>query len=542
MGSNVDKKIDIEETIEQVEAKQIETDEKINESKKESKSPVWKCVLSISFIVLSVALVYLLIWSKYIFGNVPFAQILYHITVPLAGTDTSIVSSYFIGVAPWVALSVVIMILMAVMNHFWKKNCGKEPKKFWGRVWKRIQKINGFLVKRKFKISSIILIIVLVVNFFGFGIHSWLYGRFDSSTIFEDYYVDAATANIKAPEKKKNLIFILSESLEASYSDPENGGCMDKNYIPRLTELAKANTHFSRNESLAGAIEVDGTGWTMASMVAQTTGVPLMIPARRNAYGKYAEFLPGITSMGEILEQNGYVNELLIGSKKEFAGVDKYFGQHGNYEIFDFNTAMEKEYVMYHNGFWGIEDWDLFQIARDEVSRLASGDQPFNIMINTIDLHTPGGYRCLACGYEHEDNYQDIISCQDRLITKFVAWCEEQDFYEDTVIVVAGDHLSMAPIVKNEYTPDGYSRSAFNAIINSDLEPVNATNRLFTTMDMFPTILASLGFEIEGNRLGLGTNLYSEEKTVMETVGKKEFMEEISKNSKLYNKEILELK
>ena len=58
-------------------------------------------------------------------------------------------------------------------------------------------------------------------------------------------------------------------------------------------------------------------------------------------------------------------------------------------------------------------------------------------------------------------------------------------------------------------------------------------------MDMFPTILASLGFKIEGERLGLGTNLYSDKKTVMETIGKKEFMEEISKNSKLYNKEIL---
>jgi phosphoglycerol transferase len=124
-------------------------------------------------------------------------------------------------------------------------------------------------------------------------------------------------------------------------------------------------------------------------------------------------------------------------------------------------------------------------------------------------------------------------------LTRFVEWCKTQEFYEDTVIVVAGDHLSMAPVVKNEFTPDGYDRSVYNAIINSDLEPVNATNRLFTTMDMFPTILASLGFEIEGDRLGLGTNLYSDKKTVMEEVGKKEFMEEISKNSKLYNKEIL---
>ena len=154
-------------------------------------------------------------------------------------------------------------------------------------------------------------------------------------------------------------------------------------------------------------------------------------------------------------------------------------------------------------------------------------------------MHTPNGYLCNACGNEYDDNYKNIIACQDKQITNFVEWCQEQEFYEDTVIVVAGDHLSMAPIVKNEYVPDGYQRSVYNAIINSDLEPFNWKNRQFTTMDMFPTILASLGFEIEGERLGLGTNLYADKKTVMETIGKNEFMEEISKNSKLYNKDIL---
>ena len=28
-------------------------------------------------------------------------------------------------------------------------------------------------------------------------------------------------------------------------------------------------------------------------------------------------------------------------------------------------------------------------------------------------------------------------------------------------------------------------------------------------MDLFPSILAAMGYEIEGNRLGLGTNLFS---------------------------------
>ena len=528
-----------------------------------------KSILSILFVVLSVMLVYLLVWAKYTFGNIPFAQVLFHLMVPLEGTDSSIISSYFYGVLPWVCLTLGIMIVIGVTHYlaadyFAKDNeqdseqdddqadnqdeneieADKEESKkgikaVFGKALRGVLLANRFLVRNKMRLASVILIIVLIVDVFGFGIHSWLIDRFDSSSLFEDYYVDASKANIKAPEKKKNLIYILSESLEASFTDFENGGCMDKNYMPNLTQLAMENTHFSRNESMAGAIEVEGTGWTIAAMVAQTSGVPLMLPIGRNGYGKYGEFLPGVTSLGEILEENGYVNEIIIGSNREFAGVDTYFEQHGDYEVYDLNTAIENGYVKEHNGFWGVDDIDVMKIARDEINELAAGDQPFSIIVNTIDLHTPSGYTCRECRYQTADKYKNVIYCQDRLIAEFVAWCKEQDFYEDTVIVVMGDHLSMAPVVNNEYMPDGYLRSTYNAIINSDLEAVNPTNRDFTTMDIFPTILASLGFEIEGDRLGLGTNLYSDKKTVMELVGRKKFMEEISKNSKLYNKDIL---
>ena len=509
--------------------------DKEDKAKKKSEIKVWKCILSVSFIIISVMLIYLLNWSRYMFGEIPFSQILFHIMVPLEGADSSIITSYFSGVVKWVLLAGCLMAIMG--DGYYLGNKYKEKIK--NKVINILLIVNRFLLKRMLLISSIILVIVITVDVYGFGIDTWIEGRINSSTIFEEYYVDSGDAKIKAPKKKKNLIFVLSESLEATYTDFDNGGCMDQNYLPNLTELAKENTHFSRNESLAGAVEVEGTGWTIAAMVAQMSGVPLMLPVGNNAYGAYDEFLPGVTSLGDILEENGYVNEIIIGSQKEFAGVDTFFEQHGNYIIYDYFTAVKDGYVSNHNGFWGVDDKDLLKIAKDEIKELAAGDKPFNIVVNTIDLHTPNGYICSNCKSTHDDDYKNIIECQDRLIAEFVEWCQEQDFYEDTVIVVAGDHLSMAPVVKNEYVPDKYQRSVYHAIINSDLEPVNSTNRLFTTMDMFPTILASLGFDIEGERLGLGTNLYSSKKTVMETIGKKKFKDEMSRNSKLYNKEIL---
>ena len=59
-----------------------------------------------------------------------------------------------------------------------------------------------------------------------------------------------------------------------------------------------------------------------------------------------------------------------------------------------------------------------------------------------------------------------------------------------------------------------YKRRIYNCFINlpDGLMIGETTNREFSILDMVPTILASIGADIEGDRLALGTNLFSEEK------------------------------
>ena len=47
-----------------------------------------------------------------------------------------------------------------------------------------------------------------------------------------------------------------------------------------------------------------------------------------------------------------------------------------------------------------------------------------------------------------------------------------------------------------------------------------------------------MGCEIEGNRLGVGTNLFSGEKTIVEEHGLEFINKEFEKKSEFYNKEI----
>jgi phosphoglycerol transferase len=78
----------------------------------------------------------------------------------------------------------------------------------------------------------------------------------------------------------------------------------------------------------------------------------------------------------------------------------------------------------------------------------------------------------------------------------------------------------------------------YNAFINSSADGKNYYNREFSVIDMFPTTLASIGVKIQGNRLGLGTNLFSDDPTLIEKLGKEYFEREIQKRSKYYQNEL----
>ena len=55
-------------------------------------------------------------------------------------------------------------------------------------------------------------------------------------------------------------------------------------------------------------------------------------------------------------------------------------------------------------------------------------------------------------------------------------------------------------------------------------------------LDYFPTTLAALGAEIDGNRLGLGTNLFSYEQTLVERFGLSTVDDELEKKSRFMEK------
>ena len=118
-------------------------------------------------------------------------------------------------------------------------------------------------------------------------------------------------------------------------------------------------------------------------------------------------------------------------------------------------------------------------------------------------------------------------------IYNFINWCKDQAFYEDTIIVITGDHFRM----DSSLIDDASDRKLYNCYINSLKSPTNAIqNRTFTSLDLFPTTLSAMGFEIEGDRLGLGTDLFSDTDTLAEEIGFDTLNKELGKYSNYYIK------
>lgn len=401
--------------------------------------------------------------------------------------------------------------------------------------------------KHSFLIATVSL--VGTVAFFGSQIDafSYLKGMLRTTQVYEEEYTPPQNQEYKFPEKKKNLIFIFLESMETSFASVEEGGMMEENFIPYLTELAKENISFSDTEVLGGAHAVPGTTWTAAAMVTQTSGIPLTIPISKSNFGQNNKFLPGAYSLGEILEKEGYNQELMVGSKASYAKRRAYFEQHGNYRIFDYYTAIERgEEAGYlpedYYVWWGFEDQKLFDYAKREILQLHSEGKPFNFTMLTVDTHFTDGYKCELCESNFDNQYANVIRCSDKQLYDFISWIKEQPFYKDTVVVLSGDHLTMDHkyFDRVDETARERGRRIYNCFINTGKSDEFSKNRTFSTLDIFPTTLAALGVTWGSESLGLGVNLFSGEKTQCEKKGLDTFSYQLASGSDFYSDYIID--
>lgn len=499
-------------------------------------------ILSVIFATLGMVALTGTNWSKETFGDVDPDQMIVNMFSPTDGTSSEVMDTLWRGPVLQTATVVFLFALFVFSTRaLYLRRKEKE--------------INIFPIVLR-KLISLILSIALLSGGIAYGVREFqlatLYDMYYSESDFiESNFADPREVKMQFPQQRRNLIHIYLESMENTYLSRDLGGYMDENLMEPLTELAKEGVSFSHLESgFGGPVATMGCTWSVASMVNMSTGLPMKVPTGGNDYGSPDNFLPGAVTIGDILKAQGYELSLMFGASAKFGGLNYFYESHGDFNILDYDAAKEKGWIPpLYKEWWGYEDDKLFEFAKTELTRLNDTGKPFYFVMETADTHFPDGYVSPNTPTPRDSQYANVIAYSASEVEKFVRWIQQQPFYENTTIVLIGDHLSMD---KNFFTDmdKSYLRTTFNLIINPaegllDIPQERRFNRWWFNGDMFPTMLASIGVKIEGERLGVGTNLFSDMPTLLEENGEGKagwdaVNEGFSYKSDMYNANILE--
>lgn len=461
------------------------------------------------------------------FTIINFNEILFALKYSNKGTDSGIFISSVLSIFP---IATLIFLFLFVLFY----DITFDKRKIITKNNKQIYPFKFVNNHRKF-FTWLLFLLGIFSIFFHLGLCDYLFSSFKESSVIEDNYVNPKNAEVSF-EEKRNLVYILVESLETSMFTKDQGGYFDYELMPELYDLLndKDSVVFYDKNKAQTVNMIEGASWTTASIVSNLSGLPIKADLNNKIYDSTG-FMKGTYALGDLLKDNGYNNEVISGATTSFGGVKEYFSTHGSYSIIDedsldeFNLKMEESDV----GKWGFNDNYLFETAKKRLDVLSKEDKPFNLQLVTIDTHFIDGFVGDYSIKKYDSQYANAYATESKLIYDFVNWIKRQDYYKNTTIVIAGDHLTMqSSFFEGLPIKDRY---VYNCIINPRNKNGKQDGRITTALDSYPTIVYAIGGDIKGDRLGLGVNLFSNESTLAEKYGFKRFNDELKKKSNFYS-------
>ena len=451
------------------------------------------------------------------------------LTTETEGNDASTLLSAMLGfVIPGIAVWIFINLILLL-------------------IWKYKNLNHRKIISVSFYIKLFFCIIQFIIACFALRV--WNYPKIiyqklkepEFSQFYDENYIDISEVKIIPPEKKRNLIFIFMESMESSYTDIEHGGVFKENLIPNLTRLAEENINFSETEKIGGAINLQSSSWTVSGLLSKLLAVPYYFPFSKSGSKLKQTFsvecLPSAVALTDILTDFGYKCVFSMGSEKNFEYRDILLESHG-YEIHDISWYKKNGFLCEnYKVFWGFEDLKLFEFAKKELDTLSLGEQPFVYSLITVDTHFPSGFVCENCKNDFSSQMQNVIRCSDEQVYNFVRWIQNQSWYENTMIVITGDHNYLDSPLNNfirdecelSYSEAVLKRRVLDIIINpyTDVLKSEQKFRRFSSFDFMPTILELMGYKLSEDGLAFGRSLLGNSKTLVELYDEEEMEKEI---------------
>jgi phosphoglycerol transferase len=352
----------------------------------------------------------------------------------------------------------------------------------------------------------------------------YVYYQNTSSDLMENHYIIPNEKEIVFPEKKRNLILIYLESFEQNFAKAEHYGA---NLIPNLEKLQQSGEYSPNHTSLRG------TDYSIAALVSSLCGLPLRLLPDRDIYANKF-FLPQAVCVPEILEHQGYQTELLKAADITFTRADIFAKAHGFQQALGVDEILAEYPPEAHEKmmgtFGGINDETLLEQAK-KVLAAFSPEKPFMLTLFSLDTHSPASYHNPKCPIVFND-IQDVFSCTDKTVYDFVKWFNASPYYENTTLIILGDHL-LSTRLKTKGKP---KRGVYNVFLNLPEGLHISSDKTFSSFDFAPTILESLGVQLPKHTFGLGRSLFGDVPPLLESLGRDTLNLRIQQQSDIYTK------
>ncbi|MDA5094709.1 sulfatase-like hydrolase/transferase [Aliiroseovarius sp. KMU-50] len=313
---------------------------------------------------------------------------------------------------------------------------------------------------------------------------------------------DLAPVRVSQPSAGKNLVLIYLEGIEATYDKPD----LFENAYQKIAQLAPEALNFT------GVAQMPLTAWTSAGLVASQCGVPL-VPrgfASRNRIDNAQSYMPGVTCLGDVLTERGYVTEMFLGSDASFAGKRSFLETHGIGHIHDIDELIAGGADDLGN--WGVLDGQLLDATLDRLSELEQTDTPYFLSLLTVGTHGPAAELASECRGEHtaieQDDILEGVRCTAELVSQFVKAAQDVVSAEDTLIVLLSDHLAH-PKVSAYWDLSKFDRTNTFMVLGGGIAP-GEVSKQGAMIDAFPTLLEMMDLPSDAHRAGLGVSLLSE--------------------------------
>ncbi len=301
------------------------------------------------------------------------------------------------------------------------------------------------------------------------------------------------TTNI--PETRKNVVFILVESLSGSFMK-EFGN--KESITPFLDSLAQKSIFFEN-------LYATGTR-TVRGMEAMTLCIP---PTPGQSIVKRPDN-QNLFTVSNVFKNKGYTSNFFYGGDGYFDNMNAYFGGNG-FTIYDRGRGsvlsdaikttrhnIEDREVTFENA-WGICDEDIFAKMLKVADAHYKNNQPFFNFVMTTSNHKPYTYPDGTVDIPSGTGREGAVKYTDYAIQKLFEKAKSKPWFKNTVFIIIADHCASSA-GKDEIDVANYHIPAF--IVNLPSGDNQKVKKQCSQIDLFPTFFSLLHWNYDSDFFG----------------------------------------